>query len=73
MKVRILSYIAFFCTFLIIWVLLDLIFEKLENPFKGMISAGIAAVLAPRVEEYEAQSKKKMQLKWIFLKKAISL
>ncbi|GAL67973.1 hypothetical protein JCM19301_2885 [Jejuia pallidilutea] len=33
-----------------------------------MISAGIMAILLPRIKEYETQSGKQIQLKWFFLK-----
>ena len=38
-----------------------------------MISAGIMVILSPRIKEYETQSGKQMQVKWIFLKKPISV
>lgn len=71
-KVRILSYLAFFFIFIIIWTILHYTFENLENPYKGMISAGIAAIFAPRINEYKTQSGNKMQLTWIFFKRSIS-
>ena len=72
-KVRILSYLAFFFIFIIIWIILHYTFENLENPYKGMITAGITAIFSPRINEYKTQSGNKMQLKWIFLKKTISI
>lgn len=53
--------------------MLDFSFKNLENPFKGMISAVIMVILSPRIKEYETQSGKQMQVKWIFLKKSISI
>ena len=38
-----------------------------------MISGGIAGLLSPRITEYETQSGKQTQLKWIFTKKAITI
>lgn len=72
-KVRILSYLVFFIIFLIVWTILHYAFVNLENPYKGMISAGVSAILAPRINEYNTQSGKQIQLKWIFLKKPISI
>jgi len=72
-KVRILSYLAFFVIFFIIWIILHSAFRNLESPYKGMISGGLAGFLAPRINEYENQSGKQLQLKWIFLRKAISI
>ncbi len=72
-KVRILSYLAFVVIFLIIWAILHFAFENLANPYKGMISAGISAILSPRINEYKTQSGNQMQLKWVFLKKPISI
>jgi len=70
-KVRILWYFLFLATFLIIWTILHFAFENLTSPYKGMISAGIASILSPRITEYETQSGKQTQLKWVFMKKAI--
>lgn len=38
-----------------------------------MISGGIAGLLSPRITEYETQSGKQTQLKWIFMKKVITI
>jgi hypothetical protein len=72
-RVRIISYLAFFIIFLIIWSILHFTFNDLENPYKGMISAVITAIVAPRINIYQAQSGKKIQLKWLFLKKPINM
>lgn len=72
-KVRILWYLSFLVIFLIIWTILHFAFENLESPYKGMISGGIAGLLSPRITEYETQSGKQTQLKWIFTKKAITI
>jgi hypothetical protein len=70
-KVIILRYLISFIIFLIVWIILHFSFENLENPYKVMISAGIMAILSPRIKEYETQSGKQMQVKWIFLRKPI--
>ena len=69
----ILRYLISFIIFLIVWLILDFSFKNLENSYKGMISAVIMAILSPRIKEYETQSGKQMQVKWIFLKKPISI
>jgi hypothetical protein len=72
-KVIILRYLISFIIFLIVWITLYFSFENLGNPYKGLISAGITAILSPRIKEYETQSGKQMQVKWIFLRKHISI
>lgn len=72
-KVKILRYLVFSGIFLIIWTILHFTFESLSAGYKGMICGGLSVILAPRINEYESQSGKQMQLKWIFLKKPISI
>jgi hypothetical protein len=72
-KVRILWYLSFLVIFLIVWTILHFAFENLDNPYKGMISGGIAGLLSPKITEYETQSGKQTQLKWIFMKKVITI
>ena len=72
-KVRILWYLSFLVIFLIVWTILHYTFENLLSPYKGMISVGIAGLLSPRITQYETQSGKQTQLKWFFLKKAITI
>lgn len=72
-KVRILSYLVFLVIFLIVWAILDVAFERLETSYKGIISAVVAVVISPRIHRYKTQSGLQLQLKWIFLKKAISI
>ena len=72
-KVKILWYLSFLIIFLIVWTILHFTFGNLESPYKGMISGGIAGLLSPRITEYETQSGKQTQLKWIFIKKAITI
>ena len=63
---KILSYLAFFAIFMIIWTILHFTFENLRNSYIGMISAGISSILAPRIRAYKTQNGKQIQLKWIF-------
>ncbi len=72
-KVRILWYLSFLIIFLIVWTILHFTFRNLESPLKGVISGGIAGLLSPRMTEYETQSGKQTQLKWIFMKKVITI
>ncbi|PIV94102.1 MAG: hypothetical protein COZ17_05805 [Flavobacteriaceae bacterium CG_4_10_14_3_um_filter_33_47] len=71
-KYRLLSFIAFFIIFLIIWSILDFSFENLYGAYKAMISGGLTAILAPKIESQKTQSGKQYQFKWIFLKKPIT-
>jgi hypothetical protein len=72
-KLKILWYLPFFAIFLIVWIILHFAFDNLKSAYKGLISGGISGVLSPRITEYETQSGKQIQLKWIFMKKAISI
>ena len=72
-KIIIFRYLISFIIFLIVWIILHFTFENLENAYKGMISAVIMTILSPRIKEYETQSGKQMQVKWIFLRKPISI
>ena len=71
-KILIFSKLLFFLIFIIIWTVLHYAFMDLSSGYKGMISAGLAFILAPRITYFKAQSGKQIQLKWIFLKKSIS-
>lgn len=64
---------SFLAIFLIVWTILHFAFENLASPYKGMISGGIAGLLSPRIKEYETQTEKQTQMKWIFMKKAITM
>ncbi|MCA0153489.1 hypothetical protein [Winogradskyella vincentii] len=72
-KARILWNLSFLFIFLAVWTILLFAFDNLESPYKGIISGGIAGLLSPRITEYETQSGKQTQLKWVFMKKAITL
>ena len=72
-KVKILWYLSFFFVFLIIWTILHFTFNDLESAYKGLISSGISGLLSPRIKQYDTLSGKQTQLKWIFIKKAISI
>ena len=66
-------YLSFFVVFLIIWAILQFSFENLNSAYKGLISGGISSLLSPRIQEFKTQSGKQTQLKWIFMKKAITI
>jgi len=72
-KFRMLSFIAFIIIFFIVWAIINFTFENLHGAFKAMISGGLAAFLAPRVQTSKTQSGMQRQLKWIFLKEPISI
>ena len=71
-KYRVLSFLAFFIIFLIIWSVISFTFENLYGAYKAMISGGFTAILAPKIDSQKTQSGKQYQLKWIFLKKPIT-
>lgn len=70
-KFTILSFLVFFLLGIVMWYLLANIFPDLEGAYRAMLSGGITAILAPRVEESKEDSE--IQLNWIFLKKPVSL
>lgn len=72
-KVRLLWALSFFIIFLLIWTILHFVFENLENQYKGLISAGITVFILPKINEYETQSGKQIQLKWLFFKNSVTL
>jgi membrane associated rhomboid family serine protease len=71
-KYRILSFLAFFIIFLIIWSVIGFAFENLYGAYKAGISGALTAILAPKIHSQKTQSRKLFQLKWIFLKKPIT-
>jgi membrane associated rhomboid family serine protease len=71
-KYRILSFLAFFIIFLIIWSVIGFAFENLYGAYKAGISGALTAILAPKIHSQKTQSGKQFQLKWIFLKKPIT-
>jgi len=72
-KYRVLSSLAFFVIFFTIWTILHVTVKGLDVGYKGMISGGLTAILAPRIKKINTQSGDKIQIKWIFLKKPISV
>ena len=72
-KVKIMLYLSFFVIFLVIWTILHFSFENLDSAYKGLISGGISGLLSPRIKEFETPSGKQTQLKWIFMKRAITI
>ena len=56
-----------------IWVIMKLSFENMNEPIRAMISGGFTAIFSPRVVNYKTQSGDKFQLNWIVLKKTIKL
>lgn len=68
-KIKILWSLCFLVIYLSTYLLLHNVFVTIESPYKGMISAGLAGLLAPMVTEYETQTGSKIQIKWFFIKK----
>ena len=50
---RIMSLLAFSIIFIIIWTLLNFSFENLHGAYKAMISGGLAAFLALKVQSFK--------------------
>lgn len=72
-KLKIIWYGGFLIVYLMTWLILHYVFKNLEAPYKGMISAVLAGLLSPRTKEYETQSGTQTQVKWLFLKKTITI
>ncbi|UMB54944.1 hypothetical protein MKD41_05585 [Lutibacter sp. A64] len=72
-KFIIFTYVVSFIIFLIIWMILHVTFKNLTPGFKGMIAAGFSFFLSPKIKVYKTQSGKQMLLKWIFLRKTITI
>jgi len=72
-KANIYSIIIFLLIYLIVWVIIFFIFDRLNTVTVSAITAGIAALLAPQEQIIETQSGKKVQLKWLFFDKVITL
>ena len=70
-KLTIIYYLIFLSIFLVIWFIVDYTFQDLDKPYIGMISAGFAGLLSPRLKTFDSQAGQKLQFKWIFLKKSI--
>lgn len=70
-KLIIVHYLIFLSTFFLVWFILDYTFQNLENPYIGMISAGLSGLLSPRLKTFDTQAGQKLHFKWIFLKKSI--
>jgi hypothetical protein len=68
-KFRILSFIAFFSLFIIIWTTLNFTFENLHEAYNAMISVGLTAFLAPRIDKFKTQTGTRRQLKLDFSEK----
>lgn len=72
-KFMIFSILIFCVIFVIIWSLLNFTNENLYGAYHAIISGGLTAILAPRIEKDKSKSGSQMQLKWLFLKKPISI
>lgn len=72
-KIRILVWVVFFVIYFIIYITLHTFFKDLDASYKGMISAFLTVILAPRVKKHNTQSGTKTQITWLFMKKVISV
>lgn len=72
-KYRILGSLIFLLIFLTTWTTLHLTAEGLDVGYKGMISTGLTAILTPRIKKIDTQSGNKIQIKWLLLKRPISI
>lgn len=72
-KFTILSFLVFFLLGIVMWYLLAYLFPDLGGAYRALLTGGLTAILAPRVEERKGDSVSEIQLNWIFLKKPVSL
>ncbi len=72
-KASILSVLIFFVIYLIVWCLIYFIFDKVSILIISAITAGIATILSPREQIIQTQSGPKIQFKWLFFKKVITI
>ncbi len=57
----------------IVWVIIYYIFDRLNMLTVSAITAGVAVMLSPQEKIIETQSGKKVQLKWLFFDKVITI
>lgn len=73
LKYRALCFLASCLIYLIIWCGLKFVFTEAHEAYKIMISSVFAVILAPKIHIFKTQFRTKRQIKWIFLKKMISI
>ncbi|QEE49874.1 hypothetical protein FUA48_09850 [Flavobacterium alkalisoli] len=71
-KIRIIVALTFLMIYSAIWVILHFTIKDLSNVYVGMIAAGLAVILSPRITNYESQSGNQIQVKWFFIKKILN-
>ena len=72
-KANIFSLIIFLVIYTIVWVIIYYIFDRLNMLTVSAITAGVAVMLSPQEKIIETQSGKKVQLKWLFFDKVITI
>lgn len=72
-KIKILVSLTFLIIYAIIWAILHFAFKDLSNIYVGAITAALAVILSPRINNYESQTGNKIQIKWIFMKKLLDI
>ena len=73
-KINILSRVIFYVIFIIIYILLDIDFNDFPNAiFKAFLCGVLTWTLSPKINSVKTQSGDKMELKWFFSKKTISI
>lgn len=70
-KIKTLVWSAFFVIYFIIYITLHFTFKDLSSGYKGMITAFLTVIIAPRIKKYNTQSGKQTQVTWIFMKKPL--
>ena len=72
-KLQFFSYGVFLGIFSLIFLLLYYIFPNLDTSYKALICGGLTTILSPKTHTYKTQSGKKMQFRWIFYQKVITI
>ncbi len=68
--IQILSHLSFMIIFAATWAILHFTTDNLNYRAKSAISIVCTVLLSPKVKTFQTQTGKKMQLTWIFIKKA---
>ncbi|WP_066224645.1 hypothetical protein [Formosa haliotis] len=70
---KIFTFVIFIILFFLIWAFFNHFFESLNEAFRAILTGGITALLAPRVQNVKTATGEEHQLRWIFLKKPITI
>ena len=72
-KAVIIGNAIYLAVFLIFWFLFPYFFEDNNMSFRGGISAVLTFIISPRITKVQMQSGEKLQIKWLFSSKAITI